>query len=118
MKSSIILVRENESYRVLFGHLHLAGAFCSTREVCIEVKGEGTVKILKTGAGMFVKRKNRRLPSPEQLIPPSPSIAQAVLDRIVDQFGIVFHVHFFKHPRAVGADGLRAERHRLGDIGQ
>jgi len=62
MDSGIILVREEKNYRVLYGHLRLAGALSSADEVCIDVKGEGTVKILKTRCGMFVKNKNHKFP--------------------------------------------------------
>ncbi|RJG00266.1 hypothetical protein [Noviherbaspirillum sedimenti] len=62
MDSGIIIVREDCNYRVLYGHLRLAGALSSADEVCIDVKGEGKIKILKTRGGLFVKGKNHRLP--------------------------------------------------------
>lgn len=62
MDSGIIIVREEMHYRVLYGHLRLAGALSNTDAVCIDVKGEGKVKIQKTRGGMFVKRKDRKLP--------------------------------------------------------
>lgn len=62
MDSGIIIVREEMHYRVLYGHLRLAGALSSTDTVCIDVKGEGKVKIQKARGGMFVKRKDCRLP--------------------------------------------------------
>lgn len=62
MDSDIILVREEQNYRVLYGRLRLAGALSRADEVCINVKGEGKVKILKTRGGLVVQQKNRRLP--------------------------------------------------------
>lgn len=62
MDSGIILVREEKNYRVLYGRLRLAGALSGADEICIDVKGEGKVKILKIRGSLFVKQKNRRLP--------------------------------------------------------
>lgn len=62
MESGIIIVRDGTNYRVMYGHLRLAGALSSADEVCVDVKGEGKVKIQKTPKGMFVKRKNAKLP--------------------------------------------------------
>lgn len=62
MDSGIILVREDSNYRVLYGRLRLVGTLSSANEVCIDVKGEGKVKILKTREGLVVERNNRRLP--------------------------------------------------------
>lgn len=62
MESGIIIVRDGRHYRVLYGHLRLAGALSGAEEVCIDVKGEGKVKIQKTPEGIFVKRKNGKLP--------------------------------------------------------
>ena len=39
---------------------------------------------------------------------------QAVLKRVSDQLGIVFHIHLFHDARAVGADGLDARGELLG----
>ena len=44
-------------------------------------------------------------------------IHKLILDGVVDQFGIVLHVHFFKNARAVGADGFDAQRELIGDFG-
>lgn len=62
MKSGIIIVRDGTNYRLLYGHLRLAGALSGAGEICIDVKGEGKVKIQKTPEGIFVKRKNEKLP--------------------------------------------------------
>lgn len=62
MDSGIILVREEKNYRVLYGRLRLAGVLSGADEICIDVKGEGKVKILKIRGSLFVKQKNRRLP--------------------------------------------------------
>ena len=39
-----------------------------------------------------------------------------MLHRVVHQFGVVPHPHLFEDARAVGADGLYAERKFLGDF--
>ncbi|QAU35057.1 hypothetical protein [Janthinobacterium sp. 17J80-10] len=62
MDSDIIIVREEMHYRVLYGHLRLAGVLSTTDEVCVDVKGEGTLKIRKTRGGMSVKKKHHQLP--------------------------------------------------------
>jgi hypothetical protein len=62
MDSDIILIREEKNYRILYGCLRLVGDLSNADEVCIDVKGEGKVKVFKTREGLFVKRKNRRLP--------------------------------------------------------
>lgn len=62
MDSDIILIREEKHYRVLYGRLRLAGDLSNANEICIDVKGEGKVKVLKTRDGLVVKRKNCCLP--------------------------------------------------------
>lgn len=62
MDSDIILIREEKNYRVLYGRLRLTGDLSNADEICIDVKGEGKVKILKMRDGLFVKRKDCRLP--------------------------------------------------------
>jgi hypothetical protein len=43
-------------------------------------------------------------------------IHQLVLDGIMYQFRIVFHVHFFKNARAVGADSFYTQGEFVGDF--
>lgn len=62
MKPDILIVRDGECYRVLHGLLHLTGALCLSREILLEVRGEGTVKVVKTAAGIRVRRKSQQLP--------------------------------------------------------
>lgn len=62
MDPEIVIVREGSAYRVLFGHLRLAGAFWMANETEVDVKGEGKVKVVKMPGGLFVKHKNGNLP--------------------------------------------------------
>jgi hypothetical protein len=62
MSDKIVIVREAAGYRVLFGHLQLAGMLSMANEALIDVKGEGRLKIIKAAGGLFVKLKNRKLP--------------------------------------------------------
>lgn len=62
MNPDILIVRENDGYRLLHGHLRLASVLLVADEVAIEVKGEGKVNILKTRNGYLVKNGVQRLP--------------------------------------------------------
>ena len=60
--SDIVIIRNTAGYHVLYGHLRLWGALSTGGEAVVDVKGEGTVKVVKTAQGMFIKRKGRREP--------------------------------------------------------
>lgn len=62
MNHDIVLIREGSAYRLVFGHLRVVGALSTANETFIDVKGEGKVKVVRTSAGLFVERKNARLP--------------------------------------------------------
>lgn len=62
MNPDILIVRENDGYRLLHGHLRLASVLLAADEVAIEVKGEGKVKIAKTRNGYVVGNGPRWLP--------------------------------------------------------
>jgi hypothetical protein len=62
MRSEIIIVRDGQGYRILYGHLRLAGVLSTAGEADLDVKGEGKVKVVKTPAGLIVKSKNRTVP--------------------------------------------------------
>lgn len=62
MNPDIVLIREESAYRLVFGHLRVVGALSTANETHIDVKGEGTVKVVKTPAGLFVEHKNTKLP--------------------------------------------------------
>lgn len=62
MSPDILIVREGDGYRLLHGHLHLAGKLLRSGEAAIEVRGEGTLKVVKTRCGYVVRRGMKRLP--------------------------------------------------------
>jgi hypothetical protein len=62
MQHDIIIVREGEGYRLLHGHLRLSNMLHRANPVCIEIKGEGSVKVMKTGAGYLAGKDVPRLP--------------------------------------------------------
>lgn len=62
MSDKIVIVRDAAGYRVVFGHLQLAGMLGIANEALVDVKGEGSLKIIKAAGKLFVKRKNRKLP--------------------------------------------------------
>jgi hypothetical protein len=63
MENEILLVRDGEGYRVLYGHLRLTTVLTTTREVTVHVKGEqGRAKIVRTESGLHVVQENRQLP--------------------------------------------------------
>jgi len=58
----IVIVRDGDAYRLLHGHLRLANVLRAADEIEVEVRGEGMVKVRKTGNGYVVARDARRLP--------------------------------------------------------
>ena len=58
----IVIVRDGDAYRLLHGHLRLANVLRAADEIEVEVRGEGVVKVRKTGNGYVVARDARRLP--------------------------------------------------------
>lgn len=62
MNPEILVVRQDDSYRVLHGHLHLASVMSRTDEMIVDASGEGIVKVIKTAEGIFISDKNRRFP--------------------------------------------------------
>jgi acetyl/propionyl-CoA carboxylase alpha subunit len=62
MSPDILIVRENDGYRVLHGHLHLVNALSMSDEVTVDASGEGKVKVVKTSNGYLVDQDNHRIP--------------------------------------------------------
>jgi hypothetical protein len=62
MHADILIVRDGEGYRVLFGHLRLATVLSMSREVCVDIKGEGKASIIKTSSGLIVDKDSQQLP--------------------------------------------------------
>lgn len=58
----ILIAREGDHYRLLHGHLRLVTAIYRGGEVAVDVKNEGTVRIVKTCGGLHVERGSQRLP--------------------------------------------------------
>ena len=54
MNPDILLVREDNGYRVLHGHLHLINILSESAEALIETRDEGKVKVMKTRDGIVV----------------------------------------------------------------
>jgi hypothetical protein len=63
MDTKIVLVRDGEGYRILFGHLRLTSVLSRSREVTVDVRGErGWAKIVRTEEGLHVAKGNLQLP--------------------------------------------------------
>jgi hypothetical protein len=63
MDSEIVLVRNSDGYRVLFGHLRLTTILMMSSEAMVNVKGEHeTVKVVRTAKGLYVMKNNEQLP--------------------------------------------------------
>ena len=62
MNPDILIVRDNDGYRVLHGHLHLASVLSMSDEVLVDVPGGGKVKIVKARHGLLAKRDSQPMP--------------------------------------------------------
>lgn len=62
MIADIVIVRDNNEYRLLHGHLRLLNALATCREVLVDTKDEGRIRIIKTPAGFFAGQENQYLP--------------------------------------------------------
>jgi hypothetical protein len=62
MSSDVLIIREGNGYRVLFGYLRLAAVLSMANEVLVDVKGEGKAKIIKTPMGLLVNKDSLQLP--------------------------------------------------------
>lgn len=60
MSPDIWIIHEGDKYRLLHGHLHLAVELAGDSAVFVNIKDEGTVRIVKTSAGLAVERGSRR----------------------------------------------------------
>lgn len=58
----ILLVRNDDGYRILHGHLRLATILSTSSEAIADASGEGKVKILKTPDGTLIQNEHGRLP--------------------------------------------------------
>jgi hypothetical protein len=62
MSPDILIVRDNNEYRLLHGHLRLINALNKCGEIFVEIKDVGKVKIMKTAAGFMVDQGNQYFP--------------------------------------------------------
>lgn len=62
MSPDILMVRDGECYRLLFGYLHLANALSTSSSVVVDVQGEGPVSVVKTREGLLVNKDSCQLP--------------------------------------------------------
>jgi len=62
MSDDILIVRDGDVYRVLFGHLRLSSMLSESHETFVNVKGEGLARIVKTNKGLHVANDNFQLP--------------------------------------------------------
>ena len=62
MSDDILIVRDGEVYRVLFGHLRLSSMLSESNETFVNVKGEGQAKVIKTNKGLLVHKDSHQLP--------------------------------------------------------
>lgn len=58
----IVIVRDGDGYRLLHGHLRLASVLLACDEIAVDVRGEGTVNVIKTRSGYTVRKDAQRLP--------------------------------------------------------
>jgi len=63
MDLNILLVKERNGYRVMYGHAHLSAALKAANEVFVDVQWEeGKARIFRTAEGLQVAKDSRRLP--------------------------------------------------------
>ena len=62
MNTDILIIRDGEGYRVLFGHLRLTTVLSMSGEAFVDIKGEGKAKIIKTSKGWQVNKGSQQLP--------------------------------------------------------
>lgn len=63
MSSDILLIRDGDGFRVLYGHLRLTTLLSESDEVFVDVKDEpGRAKVIRTPHGLRVAKDSRHLP--------------------------------------------------------
>ena len=62
MEPEIWIVRDGGTYRLLHGYLHLMGALAMAREVIVDVKNEGPIKVVRGRGGFLAGAGSERLP--------------------------------------------------------
>lgn len=63
MDLDILLVKERNGYRVMYGHARLSEVLKATDEVFVDVQWEqGKAKVFRTAKGLLVAKDSRHLP--------------------------------------------------------
>jgi hypothetical protein len=62
MDNEILIVREDEGYRVLHGHLRMTALLFEVNEILVKVYGEGKAKVIRTADGFIVHDGEIQLP--------------------------------------------------------
>jgi hypothetical protein len=62
MECEIVMAREKNGYRVLYGHLCLTALMSENSEIILNVQGTGEVKVTRTHGGYQVFDGNESLP--------------------------------------------------------
>jgi hypothetical protein len=62
MTPDILIIRDGNTYRVLHGHLHLASQLSLHKEIEVDVRNEGRIRIVRTIGGYLAGREGRQLP--------------------------------------------------------
>jgi len=62
MSPDILIVKDEGGYHLLHGYLHLENSLNMAREILVDVKGEGQVRIVKKSGKIFVNNQTLRIP--------------------------------------------------------
>jgi hypothetical protein len=62
MSPDILIVKDGGGFRLLHGYLRLENALNMAKEILVEVKGEGLVRIVKKSGRIFVNDETLRMP--------------------------------------------------------
>ncbi|CAN5182053.1 hypothetical protein BH11PSE11_BH11PSE11_19230 [soil metagenome] len=62
MHPEVLIVREDQGYRVLHGHLHLASLLAQSEEAEVLAVSEGKKKVVKTRSGILVDDVTQPIP--------------------------------------------------------
>lgn len=60
--NDIVMVRDGDHIRLLFGHLRLSNLMNSAQELFVEIPGEGSMQIQRTRQGFFAVKDDLMIP--------------------------------------------------------
>jgi hypothetical protein len=69
MSAEILIIRDNDCYRVLHGHLHLVSVLSMTDKAIVDVVDEGKLTVVKTRKGYLVGGDHQLLPVLRNMAP-------------------------------------------------